>query len=497
MAESMLATIRIDKELWQQFKQNARSQGTNASAAIIKYISTHADSALNCTDKLSPDVGTQSGSGSANNTDGQWYYLHQNSLACTDQKIDTILQRLAGLEEKLEAANGAERAERLALMELMRLQLGRNGLSSDDAEVQIEDLRSRLRTITSERDNALTLVAEVRHREESLVQQVAALSESLQKQHTHTSAASQSQVSAQRSEVGADVMEVAEPQPNTSSDYDPATLSQTSNFSSIESAPPDQPAEFQPATTTPPPVQSVPTQPTESQPQPTTPPPFRNGDLGVVPEIESTPQPLERKATSSMLHRPATDAPEADAAAYPQPGISSGSELPQEGLLSEEPGGEPLVSRLQPDLESTLPAGGTADAIASGGHQQPIAGNGETTPVTNSDRSPTITISEIVQPELFPFEQPVVSNRLNHGENVQPTAETTSSTVGGKAEVEFFAAAELATMLGVHYSSVTQAAAKGIEHFRDWSSVQGQGTFEFEVVNPASAKPRKRFFKVS
>jgi len=51
-------------------------------------------------------------------------------------------------------------------------------------------------------------------------------------------------------------------------------------------------------------------------------------------------------------------------------------------------------------------------------------------------------------------------------------------------------------MLGVHYSSVTQAAAKGLEHFRDWSLALGQGTFEFEVINPGSPKPRKRFFKV-
>ena len=154
------------------------------------------------------------------------------------------------MEEKLETAKGAERAERLTLMELMRLQLGRNGQFSDDAEVQIEDLRSRLRVITSERDNALTLVASVRHREESLVQQVAALSETLQKRHTHTSAASQSQVSAERSEVGADVVEVAESQLNTSSDVAPATLSQTSNLSPIEAVPPEQPVPTESTATT-------------------------------------------------------------------------------------------------------------------------------------------------------------------------------------------------------------------------------------------------------
>jgi len=68
----------------------------------------------------------------------------------------------------------------------------------------------------------------------------------------------------------------------------------------------------------------------------TTPPPFRNDDLAVAPELASAPQPLERKATSSISHRPATDAPGADEKGFQQPGIASESELPQEELLSEE-----------------------------------------------------------------------------------------------------------------------------------------------------------------
>jgi len=241
-------------------------------------------------------------------------------------------------------------------------------------------------------------------------------------------------------------------------------------------------------------VQPEPAVPTQTT---TTPPQFRNDDLAVAPGLESAPQPLERKATSSMPHRPATDAPGADAAAYPQPVISSGSELLQEGLLSgeEEPGGEPLEQSLQSTPQSTLPEGGTADAVASGGHQQPVAGNGETTPVTNSDRSPTLTNSEIVQTELFSFEQ-TLSDGLNHGENVQPDAGTTPSDVGVELEVDVLTAVELAALLGVHYSTLIQAAAKGLEHFRDWSERQGQGTFEFKVSNPGSSKPSQRFFKV-
>jgi len=84
--------------------------------------------------------------------------------------------------------------------------------------------------------------------------------------------------------------------------------------------------------------------------------------------------------------------------------------------------------------------------------------NGETTPVTPSNALPTTTNSEIVQPELFPLEQ-TRDDGLTHGENVQLTADTSSSNVGGKPEVEFFTAAKLAALLGVHYSTLTQAAA--------------------------------------
>jgi len=173
------------------------------------------------------------------------------------------------------------------------------------------------------------------------------------------------------------------------------------------------------------------------------------------------------------------------------------SELEGETVL------DPGVSSLQPDPESTTLDLGALDTTANQDNPPPIAGNGGTTSVTNSSASATPTNSpqggryatEIVQPELFTLEQPV-SDGLNQGGNVQPNTKPAPSTVGLESEIEFFTAAELAALLAVHYSSVIQAAAKGIDYFRDWSKSQGQGTFEFEVINPGSPKPRKRFFKV-
>jgi len=289
-------------------------------------------------------------------------------------------------------------------------------------------------------------------------------------------------VQAQRSEVKADVVEVTSSQPNSGSDVAPAISEQTSNFSPEAAVSQSQPVPTEFTATTRRNEELVVAPAIEQtasdllvQPEPavhpqtttTTPPPLslkgtlrnRKGDLAVASEIESAPQPLERKATSSGSDRPATDAPEAEEKAFQQPGISSSASSPQEELLSEEPGGEPLEQSLQPDPESTLPFGGAADAITSGGHQQPILVlNEETTPVTNSDRSPTLTNSEIVQTELFSLEQ-TLDDGLNHGENVQPDAGTTPSDVGVEPEVDVLTAVELAALLGVHYSTLTQAAA--------------------------------------
>ena len=68
-----------------------------------------------------------------------------------------------------------------------------------------------------------------------------------------------------------------------------------------------------------------------------------------------------------MPHRLDPDAPGADEKANQQPVISSGSGLPQEGLLSGEPGGEPLEQSLQSNPEFTLPFGGQRMRLQAAG----------------------------------------------------------------------------------------------------------------------------------
>jgi len=43
MADKTLATFRIDPDLWEQFKTQAANNGTNASAALIKFCRDYAN----------------------------------------------------------------------------------------------------------------------------------------------------------------------------------------------------------------------------------------------------------------------------------------------------------------------------------------------------------------------------------------------------------------------------------------------------------------------
>jgi predicted DNA-binding protein len=46
MADKTLGTFRIDAELWEDFKDQARSNGTNASSLIIAWISAYIDDSI-------------------------------------------------------------------------------------------------------------------------------------------------------------------------------------------------------------------------------------------------------------------------------------------------------------------------------------------------------------------------------------------------------------------------------------------------------------------
>ena len=46
MADKTLGTFRIDAELWEGFKEQARSNGTNASSLIIAWISAYLDKSI-------------------------------------------------------------------------------------------------------------------------------------------------------------------------------------------------------------------------------------------------------------------------------------------------------------------------------------------------------------------------------------------------------------------------------------------------------------------
>ena len=54
---------------------------------------------------------------------------------------------------------------------------------------------------------------------------------------------------------------------------------------------------------------------------------------------------------------------------------------------------------------------------------------------------------------------------------------------------------ELLVLTGISKRAIMNAAAKGNCDFRAWLRSEG-GTWDFEVVNPGSKKPRRRFYRV-
>jgi hypothetical protein len=78
MADKTLGTFRIDAELWEDFKEQARSKGTNASSLIIAWISTYLD----------------------NSIDASIDSIDKPTISI-DEALQPILQRLDSLETEL------------------------------------------------------------------------------------------------------------------------------------------------------------------------------------------------------------------------------------------------------------------------------------------------------------------------------------------------------------------------------------------------------------
>lgn len=54
---------------------------------------------------------------------------------------------------------------------------------------------------------------------------------------------------------------------------------------------------------------------------------------------------------------------------------------------------------------------------------------------------------------------------------------------------------ELSTLTGISKRAIINAAARGNRYFRAWMRSE-EGTWDFEVVNSDSKRPRRRFYQV-
>lgn len=78
MTDKTLGTFRIDSDLWEDFKDQARSNGTNASSLIITWISAYLDNGIDA---------------SIDSID--------KPTVSIDEALQPILQRLDNLEAEL------------------------------------------------------------------------------------------------------------------------------------------------------------------------------------------------------------------------------------------------------------------------------------------------------------------------------------------------------------------------------------------------------------
>ena len=54
---------------------------------------------------------------------------------------------------------------------------------------------------------------------------------------------------------------------------------------------------------------------------------------------------------------------------------------------------------------------------------------------------------------------------------------------------------ELSALTGISMAAILNAATKGNRYFRAWMRSEA-GTWDFEVLDPASKRPRRRFYRV-
>jgi len=101
-----------------------------------------------------------------------------------------------------------------------------------------------------------------------------------------------------------------------------------------------------------------------------------------------------------------------------------------------------------------------------------------------SDEAPTVVSSTPPGSEAQAIQQELLS-----------TSDTVSSIVK-PLEPKYLTSKQLAKLLRVTPRTINFEAKKGNKNFCKWSTKQGQGTYDFEVMNPGEPRLARKFFKL-